>query len=366
MSFHLRLFLGAIVVFYAAGAFADDPPVKPISATSCGPVSSAPKKPLPFKYYAPSHQAEGDCKTVDLRGDLPAVRNQGSSGWCYAFAASDLLSHAIGKPVSSVDVAMRYQKQREVEQARQNSVRQRGGLCATPGADSDEGGEIADAARMALRTGVCLETDSAGRVKAIRDLERLKEQLNSQGSCNQHLVKSKLSVLFPSGDIAKLLQMFNSMETEAWDAYVKLQDEACKDKREPVKERLRVRDFQAESDSKRRTALKEIDRFLAKKQPVGYSSYFYFGGGTTDIAGLSEDDSHATTVVGRQWNAEKGVCEYIVRNSWGKDCEKYDWKGPDGQTINKSPFRCEQGHVWIPENQLLSAMSGITWIEKAK
>lgn len=48
-------------------------------------------------------------KRKDLRSQGPVeVRDQDSIGWCYAFAAADLLSYRTGKMVSASDIALTY------------------------------------------------------------------------------------------------------------------------------------------------------------------------------------------------------------------------------------------------------------------
>ncbi len=55
--------------------------------------------------YYPTN--ERDCSGLNLQNDtLGAVRNQGKISWCYAFTASDMLSHTFDKEqISAADVA---------------------------------------------------------------------------------------------------------------------------------------------------------------------------------------------------------------------------------------------------------------------
>ena len=51
----------------------------------------------------------GDCDPVDFSAEMGPVRNQGKTGWCYAFTAADLIGFEIGltpaEQVSATDVA---------------------------------------------------------------------------------------------------------------------------------------------------------------------------------------------------------------------------------------------------------------------
>ena len=48
------------------------------------------------------------CTPVDLRKKLGPPRDQGKTGWCFAYSASDLLTAKLGKEVSAVGVAINF------------------------------------------------------------------------------------------------------------------------------------------------------------------------------------------------------------------------------------------------------------------
>jgi len=86
---------------------------------------------------------------VDLRSGFPPVRHQGETQWCYAYAASDLLSYRDGRALSAVDVAMLYNS--EVYGTDQPQT-------------SRERGWTDKALTIALQRDVCLEEDAPSRM----------------------------------------------------------------------------------------------------------------------------------------------------------------------------------------------------------
>ena len=65
---------------------------------------------------------------------------------------------------------------------------------------------------------------------------------------------------------------------------------------------------------------------------------------------------HASTVVGRRWN--KDHCEVLIRNSWGPNCGTQ--KNPQYYSFEA----CEQGYLWMSEEQLQPQLFGITYLPR--
>lgn len=60
---------------------------------------------------------------------------------------------------------------------------------------------------------------------------------------------------------------------------------------------------------------------------------------------------HASVIMGRQFNEETGKCQYMIQNSWGTDCSGY----PDH-------LKCEDGKFWIDEDLLETSAYNINRI----
>jgi len=350
-----------------------------IPETQCEDPKADPAQKVPYKFYVPINNKAAKCGSVDLRDKLPPVRNQSETGWCYAFAAADLISAHIGKDVSPIDTALRYQKTQETIAEHKKSVKVRGAKCEIPLADAYTGGEIHEAINMAIKSkGVCLEETVPAsesfteNIKALEEANRRQLQLpwdqdtDIESRC--HVINS-LSSLFPQNSPSQMKKMLAISKKLNWQVYDEMVQKACQGKRHKLSRKIKVGNIDVDSPETEKLkpqAQKIMDEYLSKGKPVGYSSYFFFDGKSMEKGEfLNTGDSHATTVIGRKWNEEKGACEYLVRNSYGQDCSTYDWTDPVDPTrvLNKSPYKCEDGNLWIPENQLMSAMTGITWIK---
>lgn len=102
------------------------------------------------------------------------------------------------------------------------------------------------------------------------------------------------------------------------------------------------------SNSEKSDRIKEL---LSKPipQPIGIS---YFSEVLTQghsFRSQFASDRHVSSVVGSRLNS-KGVCQFLVRNSWGKSCTPYSWD-------------CEKGQIWVDEDSLSKSINGFTWLE---
>ena len=95
----------------------------------------------------------------------------------------------------------------------------------------------------------------------------------------------------------------------------------------------------------------KVDELLSKGYPIGinYCSAILknskFKSPTQPIwKDNNACGSHASVIVGTAVDS-KGQCTYVLRNSWGKDCKKYD-----------RSYDCKDGHVYIPKETLVQQM----------
>ena len=349
-------------LFATCSALAQSTRAIPVHPDQCWDESTMPKE-IPMIFMMPRHRTPASCPRVDLRSGFPPVRNQGPLGWCYGYAAADLVSYATGQSVSAVDMVMNYQ--RANSENHRDNLNQRGINCKVPLASIEDGGTIKDAVNLTkARGGFCVDDDLAtaeNLAQEIRVIEDTVRRIREGSLPNMDDAKRAFAHLFPQANVSALVEEIHRARGPLHHVFRDMAVRACKNRRKPMRT-LKAEEMKTETKAQKRAAMAKVDELLAKGRPVGYSSYFPFTAQEADAHRMKEAWAHETVIVGREWNATKGVCEYILRNSYGTDCAQYNWTRK-GRVISESSHKCENGHIWIPENQIMSAMYGVTWLE---
>ena len=94
--------------------------------------------------------------------------------------------------------------------------------------------------------------------------------------------------------------------------------------------------------------------FLKKKRYVGtkvHENKNY--GGQMVTRDPNSCGNHASIIIGKK--KINGRCHYLLRNTWGKDCSKYDWKC---ETIGKN----EGMGIWVDEKALFQNLLSMTYL----
>jgi C1A family cysteine protease len=294
-----------------------------------------------------------ECASFDYRNRLPPIRDQGSMSWCFGFCAADLLSFKTGKNVSPIDAAISGH-----EQWGRNIFRKTADLMMrTPGpGDMETGGRCSIALEGIMRAGgYCLDQNLpthdviyAERASDFRDqIERLQAvraaEVVGAGPCSGDCEVTSTAMAASIAPRASRAELAAAVENPT-DAVINLRNQACK-KRTPFQARVR-------------TAGTRFDKTMGYQQ---IATQLQRG----NIVGIAYDDDvlnsryakgsvgHESTIVGQRWNATTKRCEFLLRNSWGKDCSVY-----------RNGFSCESdGHLWIPVYDLLSVSEEITYLE---
>ncbi len=296
--------------------------------------------------FSQSSLAAESCSAIDLRGGfLGPVRDQGKTGWCFNYAAADLLDFHIGKRISVTDLGI---------QNHEKSFSGRTTLdrFAKPDQKIGYGGKIAASLKHVRRGHVCLEEDlsserfekiseTVSRGKPVRtsaqlDIEatnleilKIKKTLDSNG-------KPQSWIAFPGTDRASFYEIVqNHRADEIWENLIQV---SCGDRRE------------ATGHYKINTRM-NIDQALEQGKIAGIEY---------DASFLKTRNSqlyapHASTIVGRRTNPRTGKCEFLLRNTWGEDCKGY-----------RRDIDCELGHLWVDREELDDALSGTVVLEAAE
>lgn len=305
-----------------------------------------------------------DCSSIDLRNDhLGAVRDQENQAWCYAYTVSDLYTYKLGvDKVSAADVAITYNKtpipniQRKIYEAVFK--------LKSPGQVQYEHvtGFMAIAAKAVMNRGVCSEnqfpsgyltrvTESNGTVK--EELVRMKEATNEIHNIRLEVRKAILqnkpynsSVYYKFPGVDKVTFFTTLVAKKKDQIFYAFTERACQNKRMAINEQTKVNYF-----VKNKHVFNLIDDQLEKNNIVGID---YDSGILKDLELKKPkfDNLHASSIVGRRYNANKASCEYLIRDSHGADCSKYDPR-----------IECDKGNLWIPKDVIQKFMYDLVYLE---
>ena len=148
-------------------------------------------------------------------------------------------------------------------------------------------------------------------------------------------------MLFRSKQIAEILGR-SSMETFMQE----LVKENCKEK--ISLDGLEMQSWETDRKIKPDFIVKKLNESLDKKEPAGIDYYFKM------INPDDDDGTHASLVVGRRFNPKTEMCEYQVRNSWGKNVSNF------GRSVVH-----EDGLYWVNEAELSKHLFRVNVISKS-
>jgi C1A family cysteine protease len=331
-------------------------------------------------------QARSECGTVDRRAEIPPVRDQGSIGWCYAFAAADLISHRSGQNVSAIDLALNYNLNRNVsnvfrgyiETARnlQVDLQNRsvnfdreildGFMSLNEEVTEREGGWSEIAINVLSNEGYCLEStlpsDShetaqiGGFLGALGDLEQGRTSSKNAPTnaptnasadylvgdfCQRYGgILGELNVNIGMSELVSAIGNRTVVEL-----FYERSMDACRENRIQVDARaVQVRSHEAGEGG----LVGLIDQQLNSGGIAGLNYHVDLIGATA-----GEFSLHASSVVGRRWSDESRSCQYLIRNSWGESCFLY----------GEMNGRCENGHIWVNASELEDRSTGVFHLE---
>lgn len=296
--------------------------------------------------------SEVECKNVDLRDRsvVGPVRNQGSLGWCFAYAAADLYGHALKKRLSPIDIALSYY------QDNPNYIRTDLALMS-----SYRAGRQDYVYNTLLLHGVCEDNkvsafrqDSAAKLVEVEKLANQIAEIRETGAVRRdkivRLVQKNfllLNQIFPTSNYMKLRDAFLDNDDRK-APLVSLVDNICGD-RIPV-DHLRMRGG-VYRDKQFSLDLIKINIGVDRRPVlIGYN------------AGLLKNPSseetkvtHASTIMGTRKVA--GKCQYLLKNSWGSNDRGYHW------TL-RTVWQNDGDYTWIPESMMKKMAQEIRWLQQ--
>lgn len=317
-------------------------------------------------------QTKTNCTNKDQRKKLNIpIRDQSSIGWCYAYAAADLVSFKSGKNISALDLAVTFNRMENYEAVR-NTVSRSINFALLPGDRKNnidwalknlrntfknvesnsvrDGGQVDEAIKRAQMNGFCLESDQPSDAiengslgDALNVINTLIDDSNAFRSVtvgNREMSDiaavsicenygSLIGEMFPNTTVSDISDIFIAQFSEG--ALVQLRNLRCQNR------------VQIDGEIKEITGNKmdEIDQVLSSDNIVSVDYYIK----ALDLIGNDRQNSglHASTIVGRKWNEQTNKCEYLIRNSWGESCAYY-----------KNPEKCEDGYIWVDRDKIMA------------
>lgn len=305
---------------------------------------------LAASYYPTS---ENECTTVDFRETMKLkMRNQNKVSWCFAHAASDYLQYAyhLEEQISAADIAINYS---------QTSASRlihffKGIIDPKSRPLPAQTGFIKLAVKKIIPQGYCpesaLPSDEWNRVESSDGAES-KVEIKQSILDTFALQKDVKSGKFSSSTELPWYFKFKNIDRDQFYEILKtskksrlmlnIRSAACKNERKPFGSEQIGSDFQIRG----KYVFKNMNATFNKKMPVTidfFSDLFrHFDHPKNNI-----NDLHTVLVYGRKYDSSTGQCNYMIKDSYGEQCEKYDPKIP-----------CEGGYVWLPENKLFRAMT---------
>lgn len=282
------------------------------------------------------------CSNVDIRDKHPHLRehfstpaDQGSIGWCYAYAAADLLTVEAGVPLSPSHVSSIYNKS-----IRSNILWRLGyeikGLFSSR--ETYEGGFIGKAAVEAMDASpICRHNRIDKYTHLIGMLELAKNRVKSQEMA-PHVACAIAKKSLPHIDIESFMSDFVSKNiNDTLESHLR---QNCQTVEIPKRQKkvLHKPFFFG-----KKKYVDNVNKLLEKGKPLGIS---YNAGNVSRISGY-----HASTVIGRRWN--NGRCEYNIRNTWGRVCPY------------KEGIECNQndGSYWIKDEEFYKLSLNFTYLQ---
>jgi hypothetical protein len=313
--------------------------------------------------------AGSDCPDVDLRADLGNPREQDGTSWCYAHSAADLITQAVGRRISSYDLATTYlladeKKLRKTARPKLLDYLRRHPDFEARLHDSrleedaykpehllnsdgiiDTGGKDDQAVVLSNLKGLCLaERLPAGEANLQRYLEAIREDYKNDDK--KDIPREPIGEVV--NDVAKIM-------ARAFQRWV---DQRCGQRlipRAPIlpleisvadsldEYKHLVQSGEIKPEEARLTLFAELNRVLNSQRAAAifYDSYDLFpqykGKGAVPPHG-----DHSSIVAARKMIG--GQCHYFVRNHFGATC---------GYRPEYEPL-CEKqnGGAWVPADAL--------------
>ncbi|NDF15603.1 hypothetical protein EB061_09825 [bacterium] len=127
-----------------------------------------------------------------------------------------------------------------------------------------------------------------------------------------------------------------------------IREQACRGIRRPYSG-----EAHAEMRLTGRRVFQRLNRALDRGEPI---SIDFFSGILERLTGYRRSlvDLHTVLIYGRKYNPETRECSYLMKNSYGTDCSRYDPRIP-----------CDAGYLWFTERQLFPTLTSVVQVGRS-
>ena len=315
--------------------------------------------PMIASAYSPTSQQ--DCSSLDLRNEtLGKVRNQKDVSWCYAFTSADMLAHTFNEAekISAADIAIGYNQTPVglfVRWFDLNLLNPKDPILPSL---SHQTGFNKISLTKAMQVGWCPERilpseswskmsrDKGGWTQAEVPLAQAMLEISALHAIRHSLTPQNIPFYysFKNVDATVFVQLLQTKNVAR--VYSSLRKAVCRDDRHPFNYNWKVKMV-----IKNSKIFSRISEQLEKGRLVAldYDSRILKD---SSNRGFKISQLHTSSVVGRRWNESKHTCEFLIRNSYGEDCNsKYDPR-----------YECDSGNLWLNELQMYRSMTSISYM----
>jgi len=286
------------------------------------------------------------CETKDQSIRLPPTHNQGGLGWCYAYVAADLLSLEIGKTVAPLSIGLGYFQKNNYESFVASD------LAAKEKILNLGGGHIVDAISIAQMEGICPARqdveigDLFDRVFSLLDNTKIPTWLENQEKFCDAYASASLT-LFPNISTSEFERILRKAGVH--EILHEMRKANCR-KKTKLPKNLKVENIFYPNRTNVQS-VEVIQKALLRNSAAGISVNL-----NTIVNQSLTPEQHAMIVVGQEWNSSAKQCEFIVRNSWGNQCENF----------NSLRVSCDPktGHIRVPADTLERITYGTTVLKR--
>lgn len=316
-------------------------------------------------------------RTADI---FKSPRNQGPIGWCYAYAAADLMSAKLDTELSAFHIALLFNKGVGGNILLDN-IFKLGRLFSKKNSQVYEGGWTDRNLKYLKKfETVCTEDALTSNLNLGNNIQYLLENtkkikdesvfLSDDDNTTSYMFfranVSSFKTFFPYISANNFIDTIRDNDDKSINAILlDVAQLSCEDKMIDIPQDLDIISrkipslFRVRKIGKKRKKIKSLKRFhsfvkdldnvLDNVQP--FAIHYDVG---TLLTRNKKGFLHASSVIGRKF--ENGSCQYQIRNSWGKVCSRYN---------EEKVTSCdkESGYYWIKEETLFDVASEFIYLK---